>query len=269
MGDFAGLKKEWGIADEFQKEMIISEMEKLCAPEAEEFIRGVLSSQTEYYHVRGWAARALRRTADPKTIAALVYRLEWDINPFVKSMCADSIAKNSGFVNTLERAMREKIIMVLREAAANDDFDVQRKAVLALARFRDEKSLDAMVEMIGKLQIEEGVADYEEISLALCELGRAEAVTVLAFAKTMENSLNPELAEKMMKGAGELLRKHHMDETWRSRLTGAMRVCRNKLDSNRRPPGESFMDDKLGIRFTRPSIAESIAPPSPAAKKLK
>jgi len=266
MEDFARLKKAWGTADDFQKEGIITEMENLCVPEAEEFIRGVLSSQKEYYHVRGWAARALRRTAEPKSIAALAYRLEWDINPFVKSMCADSIAKNAEFINTLEGAVREKIITVLREAAASDDFDVRRKAVLALAGFRDEKSLDAMVDAVGKLQMQEGVTDYEEISLALCEMGRVELASVLAFAKTMEHSLSLELAEKMMKATGELLRKRHMDETWRGRLMGAMRVCKNKLAANRRPPGESFVDNKLGIRFARPSIAEPITPGSPSKK---
>ena len=269
MQNLAELRKAWETADNFQKEMIISEMKKLCAPEAEEFIRGVLSSQSEYYHVRGWAARALRRTADPKTIAALVYKLEWDINPFVKSMCADSIAKNAEFINTLERGTREKTIMVLREAAANDDFEVGRKAVLALAQFRDAQSLDAMVGTIGRLGIVEGQTDYEEITLALCEMGRVELATVLAFAKTMENSLSMRHAEKMMKAAAELIRKRQMDESWRSRLTVAIRVCRNKLDANKRPSGVSFVDDKLGARFERPSIAEPIAPPSPAAKKLK
>lgn len=267
MQDFAQLKEAWESADNFQKERIIDEMQKLGTPEGEEFIRNVLSDPQTYPHVRGWAARALRRTAEEKSVAILLSRLEWDMNPFVKSMCADSIAKNAEYINTLDRTMREKIITVLREAAADNDFDVRRKAVLALAKFRDEKSLDAMVDMIGKLQMLEGVTDYEEISLALCEMKRAEAATILAFAKTMESSQDLVLAEKMMNATDELLRKRHMDETWRSRLMSAMRTCRNKLALSRKPAGESFVDDKLGIRFARPSsIAEPIAPSRDKAK---
>lgn len=262
MQDFAGLKKEWKVANDFRKEGIINDMEKLCTPEAEDFIRGVLASQ-EYYHVRGWAARALRRTADPRTIAALISKLEWDMNLFVKSMCAASIAKNAEYINTLDKATREKVVAALREASGNDDLGVRQKAVLGLARFMDSKSQDVMVKTIGKLGIMEGVTDYEEISLALCWMGALEAITVLAFARTMELSQDLALAEKMVDATDKLLRRKHMDETWRARLMGAIRLCRNRLDANKRPSGESFVDKTLGIRFDRPGIAKPIPPALP------
>lgn len=265
MQEFARLEKAWECADNFQKERIIDEMQMLGTPEAWEFIRNVLSDQQIYPHVRGWAARALRSSRDQKTILLLLNRLEWDADPFVRAMCAESLARNAEHINVLGRATRENAIRVLREACASNDLNVWAKSVLALARLRDGQSVDEMVRALNKLDIVEGMTDYEEIALALCEMGEVRLSTVIAFAKTMEASYSPEHAEKMLKATGELLRKRHINEAWRSRLAGAMRVCRNKLEASKRPAGESFIDDTLGVRFARPSIAK----PIPSRNKAK
>jgi len=267
--DFCRLRDAWATATNFKKEAIISRMEKLGAPEAEEFIRNVLSDGEEYYHVRGWAARSLRKATSPGTVTALVHGLEWGGDPFIRSMCADSIAKNAEFINALGREARERVLTALRQAASDGDFGVQKKAVLALARLRDRESMDAMVKVIRKIEIEEGITDYEEISLALCEMGRVEMESVIAFSKTLRQSRSQELSERMLEAAGELLKKKRLGEMWRGELMAAMRVRRNKLAIARRPPGESFVDDKLGARFTRPSIAMPVERPSTAAKKPK
>ncbi|MDD2655528.1 MAG: HEAT repeat domain-containing protein [Candidatus ainarchaeum sp.] len=266
MQDFRGLRAEWEGADNFQREQIITSMGRLGGAESWEFIRNALSDSKVFPHVRGWAARTLGGSADQKTVAVLLNRLEWDMDPFVKSMCAASIAKLAEYINTLGRATRETAISALRDASGNDDLVVRQKAALGLAGFMDGKSQDVMVRTVIKLDILEGVTDYEEISLALCRMGVLEVVTVLAFAKTMETSHDLALAEKMMDATGKLLRKFQMDETWRSRLMGAMRVCKNRLEANRRPAGESFVDKTLGIRFERP---RRIAQPIPPLEKAK
>jgi HEAT repeat protein len=269
MQDFKGLKTAWeGTTDNFQREQIITLMGRLGGAESWEFIRNALSNGKVFPHVRGWAARILGGSADQKTVAVLLGRLEWDIDPFVKSMCASSIAKLAEYINTLDRGTKENVISALREASGNEDFGVRQKAALGLAKFMDSKSQDVMVRVIVKLDIMEGVTDYEEISLALCRIGVVEAITVIAFARTMESSHDMALAEKMMDATGELLRKRLMDETWRSRLTVAMRACRNKLEANKRPAGESFVDRGLGVRFSRPThIAEPIPPALPKKNK--
>lgn len=256
MDNFANLVRAWEGAGDFEKERIISRMEGIGTPEAWDFIRKVLLSREVYSHVRGWAARALGGCGDKEAMEALVNRLEWDPDPFVKAMCASSLAKMAERINAMGLGARERAVAALREAAQSSDALVRQKAAAGLARFMDTESRAAILDALGKLDVVEGMSDYEEMALSLCRMGEVSLSSVIAFARTMELSHDLRLAEEMMEAVKELMRRRHMSEMWRSRLTDAIAACRKRLDAGRRPSGETFVDKRLGVRFARPSIAE-------------
>jgi hypothetical protein len=229
----------WNHADAMARAgLVLLRDEGTLDVEGVQFYKDLIESQEETYFVRGHAALALSVSQTRQTVLYLSGKMDrdaadFDTSQYVRAMCAQSIGRNSDFVERMPERDREKILSVLRKALDSDEPEVVENAIFALGQLQDKQSAaDMYAAAVGKLSkpdqaTGERKARWETVALAFCEMGLTETYAISAYIKVLEECPDYDVAEAVRGFVEEILM--HSNFLGKERLAKVLEVYGRKV----------------------------------------
>jgi hypothetical protein len=275
-GGWEDRREIWGKADAMVRaQLVLLRDDGALDAEGGRFYKEIIQDENETYFVRGHAALALSASPSSGTMIYLSGKMDrdtdgFDTSRYVRAMCAQSMGRNSDFVEAMPAKEREKVLSVLRKALDNDEPVVVENAIFALGQLHDEASAaDMYAAARSKLAkpdpaTGEMKARWETVALAFCEMGLNEKNAISTYIRVLEECQDFHVAERIREFAEELIMHSQFDG--KKRLADALEIYGRKVQLSELAGDVDRPDSVVGAAVFR--RRPSAVPPEkgPAAK---